>query len=73
MRAVFVAVIMGWFCFAGLGQPRTGSITGLVSDPSHKPTPDVTVEAKHIETDVFYKAKTSSTGEYTFAQLPAGT
>jgi Carboxypeptidase regulatory-like domain len=73
MRVLFVTVIMGWFCFAGFGQSRTGSITGSVSDPAHKPAPDVTVEAKNIETGVFYKAKTSSMGEYTFAQLPVGT
>jgi Carboxypeptidase regulatory-like domain len=54
-------------------QAGFGSIAGTVSTPAHAPAPDITVEAKNVQTGVYYKAKTSANGEYTFAQLPAGT
>jgi hypothetical protein len=73
MHARSIAIYLGCFCLAAFGQSGTGSITGLVSDPAHRPAPaGFTVEAKNSATGVYYKAKTSDKGEYSFAALPVG-
>jgi hypothetical protein len=61
--------------FAGVafGQSGAGSLSGSVSNPAHAPAPGMTVEAKNTQTGTYYKEVSSSKGEYTFAQLPAGT
>lgn len=68
-----LAVYVGWFCFAALGQSQSGSLTGVLLDPARKPAPaGLTVEAKNTATGVYYKAKTNEKGEYAFAALPVG-
>ena len=50
-----------------------GAITGTVVDLSGDPVAKAEMQATNAETKVVYNATTSSTGVYTFAQLPAGT
>jgi hypothetical protein len=50
-----------------------GAITGTVVDLSGDPVAKAEIQATNAETQVVYKATTSATGVYTFAQLPAGT
>jgi hypothetical protein len=73
MRAFSLPIYLAWFFQAVSGQTGAGSITGSILDPAHKAAPHIKVEAKNIETGVFYKAESSPEGEYKFAQLPAGT
>jgi hypothetical protein len=61
------------FVAVAFGQTGPGSLGGTVSNPAHKPAPGMTVEAKNIATGTYYKAISSPKGEYSFAQLPAGT
>jgi hypothetical protein len=68
-----VALCLFSLCTEAFAQAGFGSIAGTVSNPAHAPAPNIVVEAKNVQTGVYYKAKTSATGEYTFAQLPAGT
>jgi hypothetical protein len=59
---------------AGLfGQSDRGTITGTVSDPAGAVVPGAPVQAKNADTGAIYDAAGSGTGNYTLAQLPAGT
>jgi Carboxypeptidase regulatory-like domain len=74
MRTLSTSVVyLGCFCCAVFGQTGSGSLAGVVSNPSHAPARGMTVEAKNVATGTYYKAVSSPKGEYTFAQLPAGT
>ncbi len=73
MRSLAIAICLCSLSFAAYGQPGSGSFSGSVTNPAHAPAPGVTVEAKNIQTGIYYKATTSPKGEYTIAQLPAGT
>jgi outer membrane receptor protein involved in Fe transport len=57
-------------CFA---QSDRGTITGTVSDPAGAVVATAPVEARNTDTGATYPVATSATGNYTIAQLPAGT
>ena len=57
---------------AALGQSDRGTITGEVADPAGAVVANAPIEAKNTETGVLYQAATSTTGNYTLVQLPAG-
>jgi hypothetical protein len=73
MRALAIAACLCWFSFAAHGQTEFGSLAGSLSNPAHAPAQGIAVEAKNIQTGIYYKAASSPKGEYTLAQLPAGT
>src|SRR5439155_6992426 len=50
-----------------------GTITGTVSDSTGAAIPGASIEAKNIGTGAVYTAGSSETGNYTIAQVPAGT
>ena len=54
-------------------QSDRGTITGTVSDPAGAVVAAAAIEAKNTETGVVYPVAASGTGNYTIAQLPAGT
>lgn len=62
-----------FFVFAGFAQSDRGTITGTVLDPAGAVIADAPLQAKNVETNAVYEAATSNTGNYTIAQLPAGT
>ena len=55
-----------------LAQSGRGTITGTVADPAGAVIPGVTIELKNINTGAVYQTVSSSTGNYTFGQLPVG-
>jgi Carboxypeptidase regulatory-like domain/TonB dependent receptor-like, beta-barrel len=55
-----------------LGQTVTGSITGLVTDPSGAVVAGATVAAQNIATGVTTTAQTNGAGAYTIRFLPVG-
>lgn len=57
---------------AAFGQARPGLINGSVSDKSHLPVPNASVQAKDIETGMVYKATAGLLGNYRLADLPPG-
>src|SRR5262249_33812829 len=59
--------------FAAFAQTDRGTITGAVSDATGAVIPGVAIEAKNAQTGATYQAGSSETGNYTLAQLPAGT
>src|SRR5438105_3260723 len=55
-----------------LAQTDRGTITGTISDPAGAVVANAPVEAKNTATGQTYPAVSSSTGNYTLPQLPAG-
>jgi hypothetical protein len=58
--------------FTAFAQSDRGTITGTVSDPAGAVIPNAAIEARNVDTGAVYPAAGSSTGNYTIAQLPAG-
>jgi len=58
---------------AAFAQTDRGTITGTVSDATGAVIPGVPIEVKNVQTGATYQAGSSETGNYTLAQLPAGT
>jgi hypothetical protein len=58
---------------AAFAQTATGTITGTISDPAGAVVANIPLELKNSETGTLYDAATSSTGNYTFPNLPVGT
>src|ERR1044071_6061312 len=61
------------FTLAAWAQTDRGTITGSVSDATGAVIPGAEIEAKNVATGAVYQAGSSETGNYTLAQLPAGT
>jgi hypothetical protein len=66
-----------FFCTASIAtlfaQSDRGTITGTVSDPAGAVVASAAIQARNIETGAVYPVATSATGNYTIAELPAGT
>lgn len=58
--------------FTGVAQTFRGGISGAVTDPSGAAVAGAQVTAVETATNVFYKAITSSAGEFAFVNLPLG-
>jgi len=54
-------------------QVITGTIAGTITDPDGLAVPRIPVLAANMATKVVYRTTASATGEYSIAQLPAGT
>jgi hypothetical protein len=54
-------------------QVATGAIAGTIADPDGRALARIPVQAANVATKVVYRATSSATGEYSIAQLPAGT
>lgn len=74
-RAVLTALLVASALIPArlaFAQSDRGTITGTVIDPTGAVIPNVPVEAKNSVTGVTYSGATSTTGNYTISQLPAG-
>src|SRR5215475_14567462 len=72
--------VVGWFVAfvfvasaIAFAQGDRGTITGTVADPANAVVGGASIEAKNSESGATYTAATTETGNYTLAQLPAGT
>jgi hypothetical protein len=54
-------------------QVVTGTIAGTITDPDDRAVPRILVQAINVTTKAAYRATSSTKGEYSIAQLPAGT
>src|SRR5438477_11287973 len=73
IRSLFVAVCLFAFALAAFAQTDRGTITGTVSDATGAVIPGAALEANTVQTGATYPAGSSETGNFTLAQLPAGT
>ena len=58
---------------AAFAQGDRGTITGTVTDPTGAVIPNASIQVTNTETAAVYQVGTSNTGNYTLANLPAGT
>jgi len=54
-------------------QVGTGTIAGTITDPDGRAVPRILVQAANVKTKAVYRATSSAAGDYSIAQLPAGT
>ena len=73
IRCFWVVVCLFALTMTAFTQSDRGTITGTVSDATGAVIPGVAIEAKNSQTGATYQAGSSETGNYTLAQLPAGT
>jgi len=73
MRLLKHAVCLLAFAAAVSAQTDRGTITGTVSDPAGAVVANAVVDAKNTDSGATYQAGTSATGNFTLAQMPAGT
>jgi len=66
-------LVAGLFQPTALAQIRSGSITGIVTDPSSAPVAGAQIEAVQTETKTSYRTTTSISGSYTVPYLESGT
>lgn len=72
MRSLLVAVCILVFTLAAFAQSDRGAITGTISDPTGALVANAAIEARNVATGAVYPVASSGTGNYTIAQLPAG-
>ncbi len=73
MRSIVAALAFVLLIFgAAYAQSDKGVITGTISDPAGAMIANAPVEARNVNTGAIYQAASSTTGNYTLAQLPAG-
>jgi len=53
-------------------QGDRGTITGTIADPAGAVVASAGIEARNVETGATYPAQSTTTGNYTLSQLPAG-
>jgi Carboxypeptidase regulatory-like domain len=70
LRIAGVFLICAAMAFA---QGDRGTITGTVTDPTGAVVPNANIQVTNTETAAVYQIGTSSTGNYTLANLPVGT
>src|SRR5438552_331413 len=73
LRSLLVTICVLLMALAAVAQTDRGTITGTVSDSTGAVIPGASIEAKNIGTGAVYTAGSSETGNYTIAQVPAGT
>ena len=72
MRSLLVGCYLVAVGFPAFAQSDRGTITGTVSDPAGAVVAAAAIEARNVATGAVYPVASSSTGNYTIAQLPAG-
>src|SRR5262245_49061521 len=73
LRRFLIIASFSILAYNAFAQTDRGTITGTVSDATAAVIPGVAIEAKNVQTGAVYQAGSSETGNYTLAQLPAGT
>jgi hypothetical protein len=71
-RVVVALLVVLGLQSASYAQQTTGSISGLVTDPSGAAVPDVSVTATSTATGIANKAASNADGIYRFVTLPSG-
>src|SRR4051812_1041992 len=73
MRTLRFLLAVALCSAAVFGQTATGTITGTISDPAGAVVANAPLQLKNSETGTLFQGASSSTGNYTFSQLPVGT
>src|SRR5204863_2774635 len=73
IRVVGMAAFVFFASGIAFAQGDRGTITGTVTDAANAVVGGAGIEARNSETGATYTAATTETGNYTLAQVPAGT
>src|ERR1700686_3374764 len=73
MRLKNIGICSFTLALAMFAQSDRGTITGTIADPAGAVVAAAPVEATNVETGALYPTASTTTGNYTLAQLPAGT
>ena len=73
MRLLTINVSVFLSSLAVFAQGDRGTITGTIADPAGAVIAAAAIESKNSETGAVYQTQSTATGNYTLAQLPAGT
>ncbi|HEY7339219.1 MAG TPA: TonB-dependent receptor [Bryobacteraceae bacterium] len=71
-RSAIIFALMIFAALTALGQSDRGTITGAISDSTGAVIANAAIQAKNVDTGAIYPVASSSTGNYTLAELPAG-
>ena len=71
-RTLWLLSALLGLCLSGMAQETTGSIAGLVSDPTGAVVPGAQVTVVNTDTNASYKTTTNASGNYTLRTLPVG-
>ncbi len=73
MRSLSIAVVFLVSGIAAFAQTDRGTITGTVADPAGALVANAAIQARNVDTQAVFEGASSSTGNYTIPNLPAGT
>ena len=73
LSAFLLIICLCVFTGTVFAQGDRGTITGTVTDPTGLVVPSAMIQARNTQTSATYDAASTSTGNYTLSQLPAGT
>ena len=73
MRLIWSAIFLSARSFLALAQSDRGTITGTISDPAGAVVSNAAIQARNLGTGGLYDVVSTATGNYTLAELPAGT
>lgn len=71
-KNVIAVSLLVWFTSAGSAQVRSGSVVGLVVDPSGAAVAGATVSVLALDTNVKSETRTNVSGDYVVPYLPRG-
>ncbi|MCU1335837.1 MAG: hypothetical protein JWO19_1418 [Bryobacterales bacterium] len=72
MRSLLLSAALLLFALSTFAQSDRGSITGTIADPAGAVVAGAQVEAKNVDSGTVYNVASTSTGNFTLAQLPTG-
>src|ERR1700681_4614121 len=72
MRSLLVPGSLFVLTLAAFAQSDRGTITGTIADPAGAVVANAAIEARNVDTGAIYPVASSSTGNFTLAELPAG-
>src|SRR5215471_13009973 len=73
MRFTKIAICVCLLALTAFAQSDRGTITGTITDPAGAIVPNAPIQVRNVETGGVYDGASSTTGNYTIAQLPPGT
>ncbi len=73
LKKLFVSTFVSCLCASiGFAQTITATVTGTITDASGAVTPNVSITATNVDTNLRYNTRSNESGVYQLSFLPAG-